>query len=208
MNASRGIDIQTARQHLSEARLTPYLTATSSSQEALALYEENILVSMRFMLVMHFLEIVLRNDMDAAMRQLLGLHWFTRPDALREAQAKQVAQAMNNLRRQKKPPSHDNIIADLPLGFWVGLLTKQYEYRQQYWRRCLHACFPLRPRHVQRHELHDRLNRIRRFRNRVAHHERILHRHPDIMIRHALQALAWISPEMRNWAQRLLDRMP
>ena len=208
MNSSRIIDIQLLRNHFSSARMRPYEAGCSSIEDIGLLYEDNILHGLRFMLVMHFLEIALRNDMYAAMRALLGLHWFQKEDALLESRTNQFARAQTNLRRQGKPPTHDNFIAELPLGFWVGLLAKKYEYRHQYWRRCLHACFPLRPPGTERGQLHDKLNSLRRFRNKVAHHERIIHHDPKSITESAMEVLGWISPQLREWARQLLDKMP
>ncbi len=89
-----------------------------------------------------------------------------------------------------------------------GLLSKKYEYRHQYWRRCLHRCFPHKPKTAERSQLHDRLNALRHFRNRVAHQERIFHRAPEQKIMQALEVVGWINPAMQHWVQQLLERMP
>ena len=201
-------DLKRLSRYLSRSRITPYLLSSSSPQNAQKQYEENIWQCLRFMLVMHFLEVALRNEMDNALCELHGRHWFERPDALLEKQTKQLAQARQQLRNQRKDPTHDNFIAELPLGFWVGLLTKKYEGRQQYWRRALHKCFPLRPKDIERRELHTILDRLRRFRNKVAHHERILHHKPHAHVQEALKVLGWINPELKNWASEMLEQMP
>ena len=205
---SRKFDLRHFAEHLSRARITPYLCGTSCPEEAMRQYEENVWNSLRFMLVIHFLEVALRNEMDKVLCALYGPHWFERPNALIGKQVKQYAQARHQLLKQRKKLAHDNFIAELPLGFWVGLLAKRYERHQQYWRRALHRCFSHRPKGIDRREIHEILERLRRFRNKVAHHERILHHSPDKHIRKALEVLGWIDPNLENWAQDMLDRMP
>ena len=63
------------------------------------------------------------------------------------------------------------VVAELSLGFWVALFARGYE--ESLWRTALYRCFDPTP---ARRQLHKQLNRLRRFRNRVAHHEPILSR--------------------------------
>ena len=207
MNTSSPTDLRVLRELFSPARLAPYEEIGRSINKVKELYETDILKGLRFMLVMHFLEIAMRNDMDKAMRSLSGPLWFLREGALLPEQTRHVVQAQESLRWQNKPAIHDNYIAELPLGFWVGLLARKYEGQHHYWRRCLHECFAHRPRRVQRQELYKKLDTLRRFRNRVAHHERIMHRRPGQKLQSALQALGWLSPELRAWARQLVNRI-
>ncbi len=156
----------------------------------------------------HFLEVALRNEIDRLLSGALGHGWFTYGNALLHVQQKQLQTAIKQLQKKRKPILSEYILTELPFGFWVGLLSGGYEKQQQYWRRYLHKGFVHRPSGYERKQLHARYNELRDFRNRIAHHERILHHDPERKLCECLEATGWISPAMRNWAQRLLDRMP
>jgi hypothetical protein len=81
-------------------------------------------------------------------------------------------------------------------------------------RKLLRRVLPRLPKQIdgrhgnQRHAVYGRLTRIRKLRNRVFHHERILH-WTDLERQHSamVETLAWISPEIQSLAP-LVDRFP
>ena len=85
------------------------------------------------------------------------------------------------------------ILASLPFGFWNGLLTRHYE---KLWRSCLHRCFPAAR---GRRQVVEVVERLRLFRNRLAHHERLMHL--DLATRHddLLNLAMWIDEDCRAW---------
>lgn len=102
-------------------------------------------------------------------------------------------------------PDPVHYISECSFGFWVGLFRGDYE--QALWNRLLPAVFPHAPRRLRsRSGLYERLDRIRRLRNRVFHHEPIWHLQ-DLEQQHELilETIGWISPAMLELT-RLLDR--
>ena len=80
-------------------------------------------------------------------------------------------------------------------------------YEVTFWRKLLSAVFPNAPAYLRkRDEIHARLDRIRRLRNRVFHHEPIWHLR-DLPEQHRLilETIGWISPAMLAMTG-LLDR--
>ncbi len=66
----------------------------------------------------------------------IGPGWFLREDALNTPHDRQLEDARDRLKKQgKRAPSPDDMVAKLPLGFWVGILRADYEKKQQYWRK-------------------------------------------------------------------------
>ncbi len=193
---------------LSKQRLRPYLAQARTPEEALRLYETNIFLSAEFLVCAHFLEVALRNEINHLLSAALGYDWFLSKGALLPVQEKQLQTAISQLRKKRKPVFPESILTELPFGFWTALLSSGYERRQQYWRRHLHEGFTHRPAGYDRKQLHMRYNAMRDFRNRIAHHERILHYAPERRLQECLEATGWISPAVRAWAQRLLDKMP
>jgi hypothetical protein len=124
-----------------------------------------------------------------------GADWFQNgnphlgPDALA-----MIAGAVAQLGQARKPVTTGAIVAELSFGFWVGLVGPRYDHTL--WRKALHRAFqqPLRRKLV-----HGRLNALRRFRNRIAHHEPIWFRplwsaHDEIV-----EAIGWLSPATSAW---------
>lgn len=87
------------------------------------------------------------------------------------------------------------VVAGLSFGFWSGLFGPRYE---ELWRHRLRHAFP----HAkERKDLSAGMEALRRFRNRLAHHDSILSqpvgaRHEDM-----LRIAAFIDPAAKTWLQ-------
>ncbi len=99
------------------------------------------------------------------------------------------------------------MIAELTLDFWVKLLNAEYE---------LILCKPLRrafpyleKRQKQRNNVSAPINNIRKFRNRVFHHEPISWNLNKLEEMHntIYMVLGWINDELPQIAQKN-DRVP
>lgn len=88
-----------------------------------------------------------------------------------------------------------HVVAELSFGFWIGLLANRYH--QSLWVPTLRHAFPrLSGRRTQ---LHADLKRLRKLRNRAAHHEPIfarnLSRDHDLLI----DITGYLEPQARTW---------
>ncbi|WP_417516368.1 dihydropteroate synthase [Minwuia sp.] len=188
---------------LSSERLSSYADiAASSNLNTLQAYEWNTKLSGAFYAPLQGLEIALRNTIDLTMKQA-----FDRDDWFRELefqvpQQRALTQARKDLARQIQQQTTSDIVAKLSFGFWVGLLGPGYS-AQGLWNRHLHRAFP--EARLQRKECHRALDRLRKLRNRIAHHEPILHR--DLVTDHdlILEVLGWICPDTRYWVRTQSD---
>ncbi len=206
MDDIREIDITRI---LSAARFAPYQRHTPDLTAAIAAYEENLLFCTRYFVAVHFLEVALRNEINGILSNGIGPGWFLHDNALNHPHDHQLEDARDRMKKQgKRSPSPDDIVAMLPLGFWVGILRADYEKEQQYWRKYLHKGFRHRPAKFDRKKLFNRYDDIRHFRNRVFHHDRILHLDPACKLSECLEAIGWINPTAQRWAQDILKRMP
>lgn len=99
-------------------------------------------------------------------------------------------------------------IAGLSFGFWSGLFGGRYE---ELWRQRLRHAFPGAR---ERKDLSSRMDAVRRFRNRLAHHDSILNQ--PIAARHAqmVELASFVDQHAGIWlanasdVQRLLDERP
>lgn len=181
---------------ISSERLTRYLKlAEGDKRRALQQYAYNAALGSAFHGPLQALEVTLRNAVHIAITEERGVNWFDGP-GLEQPQQDAVRNAKEDLRWERGPQDPGRIVAGLSFGFWVALFAKRYE--KELWRPVLHQCF--NPRQDRR-RLHDRLNRLRRLRNRIVHHEPILHW--DLRADHdlILWVLDLLSPETRNWVE-------
>lgn len=120
---------------------------------------------------LHILEVTLRNAVHDRLKQVHGASWFDLPNMLKGPETGMIQDARNYLAERGEPTTPDKVIAELNFRFWVGIFSRKYD---RLWVSSLQATFSPRP---IRHELHEKLDRLRTLRNRIAHHEPILHRH-------------------------------
>lgn len=112
-----------------------------------------------------------------------------------------IATAKSNLRRMNKPATQAQLVAELSLGFWTGLLRGDYE--QNLWPRLVVHTFPEFPANRRpRQALAKRFTDIRHLRNRVFHHEPIWNRSAlNAEYEALIEAIGWLNPAMRRVTQ-------
>jgi hypothetical protein len=162
------------RDALSPERFAPYLAATGGdAAAAMALYRWNVEVSGAFYTPLECLEVTLRNAVHRHLAQR-----FDRPDwwvsaPLNGRSRRIVAATRAKLATRGRPPTDGDMVAGLSLGFWVALVSGAYH--RTLWERGLHRAFPFY--RGPRRRLHDDLQTMLLFRNRIMHYEPIHHRH-------------------------------
>lgn len=193
-------------QSISESRLGPYRRAGTSAAETFANYLWNIALSESLYPVLQGLEITLRNRIHIAATATFGRDdWFGSVLVAQEVRILSIAEA--RLKQANKLTQPDDLVAALPLGFWVNLFYRRYE--QKLWPRLLKEVFPYLPANLRRRNyVSQRLAPIRHLRNRVFHHEPVWH-WTDLAQHHqeVLETIGWINPDMQVLAQSL-DRFP
>ena len=96
--------------------------------------------------------------------------------------------------KKGKPITRGGVVAGVQFGFWVSLFNKHYE---DLWRERLRRAFPHGP--ATRKDLASSMDRIRRFRNRVDHHDCLLGQDVAARSEEMLRIVAWIDPEAGAW---------
>jgi hypothetical protein len=163
---------------LSRARIGEYLAHCNGDPvAALRLSCWNAEVSAAFYGPLQYLELALRSVLDHRMSVLFGrADWWHAPQVdLHHAAQARITEAYYRLSRSGIPQTPEEIISELPFGFWVGLLGAGHSYDQRLWRTSLHLAFP--GYRGRRSVLHRDLDYLRVLRNKIAHHSPIHHRH-------------------------------
>lgn len=161
-------------QFISKSRLGKY--------KSLKEYKENIILSKSFYIPLSIVEISLKNSLDSYFIQQIGENWlfdkvFIKPQLqIKTDSAIRILKQNNKLFSKNKMINHNNLMSELSFGFWIMLLKKPY---QQYLRYLdLKQIFPNLPssknKSINRHFIFTKLNKIRLFRNKVFHHDKII----------------------------------
>ena len=188
------VTIRGMRAAMSDERFATYLRlAAGDRRRALQFYTRNVALGSAFHGPLQALEVTLRNAIHNAMTQVHGTPWFENAP-LRASERDAVEKARQSLRREHKPHNPGRIVAEVNFGFWVALFAKKYD--ATLWRTVLHGLFG---RERTRGRLHDQLDRLRTLRNRIAHHEPILHRVLQADYDELLWLLGRLSPETAAW---------
>ena len=194
---------------ISKQRLQRFLSDSDDDfEKALELYEKNMRVSVEIFPIIACFEICLRNYIHEAMQKNYGVGWLIgKKTPLEKEERDKIAAAEERLHKENKmngtiSENMGRLVADLSLGFWIGLLGVKYE--KSLWRVTLRPAFQNYKGHLPLKKLRSRVKAIGRLRNRIAHHEPIVFidniagRHTEI-----IETIGWMCLDTGNWVGRL-----
>ena len=188
-------------------RLDAYRQDRVDGAVTLARYSLNMALCGSLYPTLQFAEIALRNAIHDALtaRSSTG-RWYDTTPGLQNWQHDKIQEAKDSLMKTGKPVTPGRMVAELSFGFWTGFFNRYHAHTGigHYLASRVFAHAPKSERNLSR--LDTRWKSIRDLRNRVFHHERIIH-WGDLDARHAaiLEVIGWISPELRALAS-VLDR--
>lgn len=185
---------------LSVPRLGRYLADSGGILDAaLSLYERNARLAEAFYRPLQSLEVCLRNHLSAQLAARYGSHWYQNGGPpLDQETVERINGAIADLARAGRAPTPGAVVAELSFGFWVMVLGRKYD--ATLWRTTFAPAFSESGRRMARQPIHNRMDAIRNFRNRVFHHEAIYHLNPAQRHADIIQAIAWICPDSAAWA--------
>lgn len=186
---------------ISEERLESYRREGDDDLTTLANYFWNIELSEALYPILQAFEIDLRNSIHTALTSHFdNPAWFDQPGFLLDWQAEAVSNAKQALDKRKRPHDPGRIVAELHFGFWHSMFNRPYEVPIWHANQAqfLRLVFPQMPRTLRtRKHVWDRIDRIRRLRNRVFHYEPIwMKRDLDDEVSAIHDLLAMISPSL------------
>jgi len=194
---------------LSPARFGRYVAmAQGDRARAFRLYHWNALLSASLYWPMQIMEVAFRNAIVTVLRNRYGAGWHVEPRLLRCLDApdhNKLNEAVNRHAGSGMPV--DAVVADITFGFWVALLARRYEVPLG-WPKRLPVAFPQLPPGLSREDVRRRANEIRILRNRIAHHEPILHRRLQDDYYAILDVIGWCSIDLRWVVERTADVLP
>ncbi len=191
---------------LSQARLGRYLGEAGHDRHyALRLYIWNARICEAFYLPTQICEVTIRNALHGALKAHHGEKWFERGGFLCTLPARLKEELESVIADERASYGHsmtlDHIVSGLSLGFWVRLLTSKYD--EVFWPAYFRAQFPCKPYDINRQSLYNKVERFRKYRNKIAHHKPIFDRGPVAEYQNLLDIVGWVSPETKWFVQTL-----
>jgi hypothetical protein len=195
---------------LSPDRLSPYGNDGVERRVVVARYLWNISVCEALYAPLHLFEISLRNAIHNAMVDLIGVDAWYDKAMLTSWGSEQINKAKSSLRKRAVAETPGRVVAELSFGFWTSLFEQPYERPSAFFLPDgIKKTFPHMPKSLhQRTAIKRDLERIRDLRNRIFHHERVIHWR-DLRDQHQMirNYLAWMNPEIERLAT-LVDNFP
>lgn len=168
---------------ISEPRFATYLQASDDrTPAALKLYHWNLEISAAFMVPLQVCEVAVRNGVAEVIERVHGPEWPWSSGFIRSLpvpKKRHHYSPQSNLRAvASQQPTAGKVVAELNFAFWEKIFTKGQD--QRLWVPHLHQAFPGVCRSttvpLARAQAYQDLFDMRRFRNRIAHHEPIFAR--------------------------------
>jgi hypothetical protein len=197
--------IQALGKSLTNQRLKKYLAAADNKFErAMDLYLWNSRLCKAIQFPIQVAEVTLRNAISEHLADLSGTRtWPLLDDFIlrwNPGGLASVTKAKERLVKEKKGNfTADDVIAKLPLEFWIAALDGSHE---DTWQTSVRLYFPNLGPHESRRTIHNFAVNINWLRNRVAHHEPIFSI-KDLRDRHA-SILALVTrrcEKTSNWTE-------
>lgn len=159
------------------------------------LYVANIRISAQFWMLFHLLEVLLRNSISDRLLEMFPRdEWWGNPELFHRQEAEHIRAANVKTLNRKGLVSKGDVIAGLNFGFWTILISGSYH--QKMWVGGLSKVF--RGYSGKRKNLYQDLDRLRKLRNRIAHHEPIMNRDLHLDLNLMIQILHFLGLDLRS----------
>lgn len=200
--------LQDIQRTLSPARLSRYLPAANGNlHHAMRLYVWNAHLCAELYLPLQTAEITLRNVLHETLTRRYGAGWYSRTafiDILPDRYKNELRRKVQDEQVKRQGAfTVNHVVAAMPLGFWVALLTVGFDHIL--WANGMRASFRDLPKNVGRQDVYGSVERLRHFRNKVAHHYAIFDRHPLDEYANALKVIGWASSDTQWLVRQLVN---
>jgi hypothetical protein len=190
--------------HFSKERMRIYVALDhNETLEAQRLFEWEARASSAFWEVLAHLEVSLRSLLDRRMiaRSIATEsqeQWSIDPKSeIRIASrrmASELNKAIDRVKRQGKPLTHSAVVSELPLGFWVTLASRKFQFL---WPDLVSGFLGATSRDLQ--SIQAPLQEFRKLRNLIGHHHPIVNQKLDVQYQEILALATNIDPRLATW---------
>jgi len=204
--------------HFSPPRMKHYLDGCQNDKDrAKALYTWNTEVSAGFLELLSYLEVALRNCINERMilrhqtksrtgnwtqdlAQELGRNSYQDSHGkwIHKHPYTDIDVAIYRVMKNNKPVSTEQIVSELPFGFWMALVSQ----RQKFLWPDVASGFPNTPNR-KRENVADLLIKIKDFRNRIGHHHRIWNLDLQVKLDEIYTLAGYIDLQLASWIKSM-----
>jgi hypothetical protein len=193
---------------MSPARLARFRRAANQDKHlALRLYVWNASICEALYFPMQVAEVTARNAISIPVRKRFGDEWYANSKFLNllPSRYKETLDSTVTKERKKRRGTlnQDHVVAGLPFGFWVNLMTSSYD--NHLWVNGVAGSFP-NCGNRKREDIHKMLDKLRNFRNEIAHHFAVFDRLPQAQYQNAL-AITEIACLETHWMMTEISRV-
>jgi hypothetical protein len=192
---------------LSSVRLARYQPGVGGDKQlALRIYIWNARLCEQFLIPLQFAEVTVRNRINSALTLRFGTTWHSSTSFLSPLPERQRAELARVI--QDETGRHgalidtNRIVSGLSFGFWVHLTSQKCV--KVIWGGRLPIIFPHKPTSVSDQDIYKKIDQLRHFRNRVAHHNAIFDKKPTREFQNVQDIIGWACPETL-WLMRHLS---
>ncbi len=190
---------------LSKERLDTYreiLPAAAAFIDLISVYNANTAVSEALIGSIQIMEISVRNSIHRQIVKTYGRDWYIGNRLSLDSHGNRLVSRLadrykNSLKFGTPETLSMKIVSELTLGFWTNLFTRQYE--DPLWRKTLRLAFPHVGSALTRGQVFQVLDKIRRLRNRISHHEQIVRYDLNTYYNDIIDIVSWVSPVTAIW---------
>ena len=202
---SMSLEIDQCRleQWFSEERIATYVDNCENVDLIAELYVWNIAICGAFVGPLNVLEVAVRNSLHRELSKLFGPNWpleSVLPEGTLSSD--DLSKLKLRVERKKKTEaSPPDIVAALDFGFWTRLCAK--DFMDSLWIPALSKAFhsPTDKVPIRRQRVAEKLDGLRAFRNRIAHHEPIIHRDLRADYQSILTVCSWIDADLPTFIE-------
>ena len=186
---------------LNDRRLQRYAPAAKDGDVAREdVYLWNCDLSEAFHFALHMAEVTCRNSIHSALI-FRDPRWFENQTFLKlldPVRQKDLNNAIHDETEQHgEVMDTHHLVSALSFGFWEHLTTKRFQ--RYLFPKGFQRVFKHAPWDAKLEDLHDLIESVRRWRNRIAHHNAIFDKGPSSKYQDALKLIAWSSPDLETW---------
>jgi len=183
---------------ISKDRLEHYSKIFNTNDKKIVIqkYLLNIALSKALYFSLQKFETTLRNNIHTILAtQLKTDKWYEIEDFLTIDSYRKIDDAKKTITKEL---TAGRVVSELNFGFWCALFSKSYD--QKIWNKYAKQIFPNIPRkYATRKILMDRINLIRKLRNKVFHFDTIIHIKNLFEIhKELLEMIYWLNKDIYN----------
>lgn len=194
---------------LSISRMATYEKYSDSHKKALDLYLWNLQISSALLECLAVCEVVVRNSVAKIIEQRYGEDWINNARFIRT-----MKQSRQRDLIKVRQSTVDKTIAELPFVFWQSFFTVRFD--QELWQNDLAVALPNASdcNGKLREVVFTDLDRLRKLRNRIAHHEPIFNRSIKTDYEVIIKIIRYCCEDTANWVESwrkiddLLEKRP